>query len=426
MALRRRAERANLILNILDGAFAILAFALLDPGNVIAPFLRKAGASDTLVGLLTSIEPFVRVVVPLLIARRIERLGRKKPTVLLIGVFQRLHAIVVAVMAVFLLPGRRTAFLALYAASLVVYSAANCASGVVWSDFVAKVTPAARRGFLFAWRWNMGIVPIVASSAAIGWLLARLDFPLNYAAILAASGVSFWISFVFVALVRERGGRPAPGGVQDGAGRLGAIAGVLREDPSFARYLVSSSLSALGESMVGAFLVLTAQDRFGVEPERVLAWYMLVQYACFFVGNLVALRLASAKGHRKSLRLRGPLAILACLAALLARDYVQYGLTFAIWGLARSVVSVSEVPIIMEFGGETRRPRYWALWSACFAVATAVGPFAGGVLREYANAEWGFAAAMALSAAGTAVLALTVRDPSARLDGPDPTRRGGP
>lgn len=389
---------------------------------MVAPFLRRTGASDSLIGLLNSISPLATLVVPILVAGRVEAMRRKKPYVLRTGLLMRVHFFAVPVLAVLLLPERRALFLVLYVASMIFSTVAGRANVPAWSDLVAKVTPVDRRGFLFAWRGILGFVPTILAAGAVGWVLRRFEFPYSYALLFLTCGVAFTLSLLFVALIRERAGKVGdiPKSQRD---FLRDLPRVFRRDPDFAWFVVSRGLISLALSTVNIFFVLTAEDRFGVKAELLAAPYMVVSCCGTILGSLVFAKIGDRYGHKLNIVGRMPLFLAACLLALFAQDTFQYGFVFVLMGLFSAAGAVSNQSIILEFGGETERPRYIALWQTVLTPVKVVGPLLGGLLRQHAGIGAGFGVAMGLVVLGTALLAVKVEDPRKRAGGPDSRRR---
>ena len=410
--LRAKAGRRNFLCNLADGALAIFALNLVSHDFVVPAFLRKVGASDALIGVILSAPALLTFMLPVLVAGHVSTLKLKKPFILVVGIFQRMHLFVTAVAALLLLPEHPVAFLATFVATLVVNWAAFATVVPAWADLVAKVTPVDRRGTLFAWRWNLAILPIALFGWVVHRVLRRFEFPGNYAILFAAAGVAMALSWVFVALIRER-----KGAATAGAGRrtfVREVPALLRRDRDFAWFLVSRFASQLAFGMVSAFFVLTAADRFGVAPESVLAHYLMVGYGSTFVGCVILGRLGDRYGHRSNFLLEAPLVVGSCVLALFTGDQVWFAAVFVLSGLARAVMAVSGISMVLEFGTEAERPRYIAVYSAVFMPLLLAGPVAGGLMRDYVGVTESFVAAMALALAGMAILVLRVREPRRR------------
>jgi MFS family permease len=410
--LRGKAERRNFLCNLADGALAIFALNLVSNDFVVPAFLRKVGASDALIGVILSAPPLLTFMLPVLVAGYLSTLRLKKPFVLVGGIFQRMYHLAVALAAVLLLPEHATLFITVFVAALIVNSAAFSIVVPAWADLFAKVTPVGRRGTLIAWRWNLAILPIVLFAGAVDRVLDRLGFPGNYAILFAAAGVAMALSWVFVALIRERKG--AATAVAGRRNSLREVPALLRRDRDFAWFLVSRFASQLAFGMVSAFFVLTAADRFGIAPESVLAHYLMVGYGSTFVGCVVLGRLGDRYGHRSNFLLEAPLVVGACVLALFAGDQVWFAAVFVLSGLARAVMAVSGISMVMEFGTEAERPGYIAVYSAVFMPLLLAGPVAGGLVRDYVGVTESFVAAMALALAGMAIMALRVSEPRRR------------
>ena len=411
--LRRKAGRRNYLCNLADGALALLAFNLISQDFVVPAFLKKAGASDSLIGLILSAPPLLTFMLPVLVAGYLNALKLKKPFILVICIFMRVHYLATVIAALLLLPDHPGAFLVTFTCTLIVHSASFSLIMPAWADLFAKVTPLRQRGTLFARRWSLAILPIILFGWAVHRVLDRYAFPVNYAILFAAAWVILMPSILFVWLIRERKGKTAPAG----AARRSFIRGVpalLRRDRNFTWFLASRLPSQLAFGMVSAFFVLTAAGRFHVAPESVLAQYLVIGYGSTLVGCIVFGRLGDRRGHRSNLLLEVPLVLCACVVALLARDPLEFGIVFVLAGTARGIMAVSGLSVVLEFGGEDERPGYIAVYNTIFMPLFLAGPAAGGFLRDYVGVTKSFFAAMALALVGFAILVFRVKEPRRR------------
>ena len=412
--LRRKVVRWNLFCNTADGAFAVLAFSLAHGTFVVAPFLRAIGASDFIIGLITGLVPLGTFLLPVLATGYIQSLPRKKPLVLKLGIFQRMHFPAVAVMALLMLPAHPIAFLWLFALTSFITNAAGQGGLPAWLDMIAKTTPRDKRGLLFSMRNTLGVLPTFFAAGLIAWVLNNpsLPFPQNYSVIFGAAGLSFIISLLIIIGVRERGGKTKTGR-SNPLQMLRDVPRVLRRDGEFGRYVASVGLNGIAMGMIGAFMALTAEDRFHVSAAEVTGQYLAVTAACSIVGNLVFGRIGDRWGHRFNMVIRGPLFIVGCVIALLAQNPFQFGLAFIPITLSGAVAGISQMTMAMEFSSERNRPRYTAIQSMLSTPLMMLGPLLGGFLRDYTSLSMSFFVAIALTAVST-YLQLTVRDPRQR------------
>lgn len=430
--LRRKVEGWNFFCNTADGALALFGFSIVSADYLLSPFLRRAGASDDVIGLLAAIVTVVTAPIPLVAAQFVRRLRRKKPYVTLLGVFQRLHLLTLAALAIFVLPISPVWFFVAYVASAIVQSAATQAVMPAWTDLVAKVTPYHRRGALWAWRFNIPYVAVVlfgfASKHMLNtpmglWDLGAFNWVWNYSLVFIIAWAAFGLSLLFVALIREHTGPAAPAAAE-GDGPPGLMAALhlvprlLRSDRPFAWFLAAQAVTMVAAGMVGSFLSLTAQDRFGVRPEDVVGAYMSASFITLILGNIVFARLGDRLGHRLNLLISAPAMAAACVWAVLAPDWVSFGAVYVLIGLANSARGISNLLIVMEFAGPNDRTEHMAVHSTISGPMMALGPFVGGLLRVNVGLAPTFLVAACMGLLGAWILLRKAPDPRRRVAPP--------
>lgn len=410
--LQQRAFRWNYFCNLIDGAFAIFAFQLLQP--VLPVFLNRLGLTDTGIGLINALAVIVAVPMPIWGAWLVRHMRRRKPFVVWVGVVQRTHLFLIAAMMLLLLPDHPMAFLAIYVASFLVNQAANQINGPVWTDLVGRVIPADRRGSLFAWRGNIGILPTIFGAGLVGWIIASRPFAENYAILFFLAGICFAISLLFVALIRESVGilddNPAARNVHP----LRDLPRMLRQDHHYRWFLIASAFTTLATGMVTIFFLLTVKNRFGIEPEGKLAMSISVNLIFLFIGNIIFAWIGDRFGHKINLVISIVLTIAACIWALLAPTMNSYVIVFVVIGLAQAASGVSGLPILMEFGGKGNRAKYAAIQNALLTPVALLSPLVGGALRDYAPLPVSFTVAIVFSIIGMLILLTQVPNPRHR------------
>lgn len=397
----------NYAVNLLDGVLFMLGASFISSSTILPLFLSKLTTNPLAFGLLAVIAQAGWPLPQLFTANFMERLARKKPVVVNLGLLSERIPIFVILAAA--LVASRSPALAL-ALLLIGYAWHAFGAGIVavsWQDLIARCFPVDRRGRFFGVTSFLG-----AGSGALGavlssWLLNRYAFPLNFTYVFALAAVALTLSWVFLALTRE----PVQASVVRRRGNLEYLASLpdlLRHDVNFRRFLVTRMILALG-GMGQGFVMVAAVSRWQV-PDSAAGLFTLAFLSGQTAGTLVCGFLADRFGHKLCLSL-GALAGLAGYGlAWLAPDPAWYYAVFALLGLLTGAIWVSGLLIVMEFSGPERRPTYLGIANTGMGLAGVIAPLLGAGL---AKVDYGllFAMSAAVNLVAVALFVAWVREP---------------
>ncbi len=399
----------NFTVNLLDGIFFWLGASFISSTTILPLFLSKLTTNPLPFGILATLAQAGWFLPQLFTANVMERLARKKPVVVNLGLF--LERLPIWVMAL-------TAFVAVHSPAwavallLLSYAWHAIGSGIVaisWQDLIARCFPVDRRGRFMGLTMFMG-----AGAAAIGatfstWLLERFAFPANfqYVFLLAALGIS--ASWVFLALTREPV-QPVSAPRRSTREYLHSLPILMRNDHNFRRFLLARAALALG-GMGGGFITLAAVSRWQV-PDSAAGIYTLSYLVGQTVSNLAFGFLSDRLGHKLCLEL-GALAGAAGFAlAWLAPSASWYYIVFALVGITTGAIIVSGILIVMEFCEPGRRPTYVGIANTAVGVVGAAAPLMGAGLAKI-NYGWLFALSALAHLIAFGAFRLWVKEPRA-------------
>jgi MFS family permease len=239
-------------------------------------------------------------------------------------------------------------------------------------------------------------------------MLKRWAFPRNYAYLYLLAFAIVVISWLGLAANREP---PSP--TVKPRSSLGAylrrLPGVLRRDPNYVRFLISSSVVNLG-AMAGGFFMVYGKENVGGALERV-GVLTAVLVGTQAVANLGWGLLADRRGH-KAVLFSGALGMaLTAAVAWWTDSFAWLVVTFVLYGISFSAHLVSRMTIILEFCEPEDRPTYIGLGSTLLAPSRALGPILGGWLATVVDYRGMFLVALALSLVGGLMMLGWVREP---------------
>lgn len=386
-----RNYRWNFVVNLMDGASFWFGASFISGATILPLFVSKLTTDPLPIGILAVISQAGWLFPQLLTANFVERLPRKKPMVVNVGLFlERMP--VWCLVGTALLAGRwRSQTLILF---FLVYAWYLFGAGIIapaWQDFLARVIPVDRRGRF------LGLTNFIgAGTGALGagfstWLLQTQPFPRNFVFIFLIAALAISMSWVWLALAREPV-HPVAAQRQSMREFIAGLPTLLGRDHNFRRFLVARALMALGGMGLG-FVTVAALQRWHV-PDSTAGLYTLALLAGQTAGNLALGILADRYGHKLSLELGILADLLGFAVAWLAPAPGWYFVAFALFGIGSSVYVGAALLVVMEFGTPERRPTYIGMASTSAGLASAVAPLLGAAV-----AGVGYGPLFALSAA---------------------------
>ena len=397
----------NFAVNLLDGASFWFGTSFVSSSTILPLFVSKLTSNPLPIGLLAVIAQSAWFLPQLFTANAVERLSRKKPVVVNLGLFLERMPIWVMIPAALL--SIRSPLLALIL-FLACYAWHLLGAGVVataWQDMIASCFPVSRRGSFLGLTSFLGTGTGAMGAALSVWLLERFPFPTNFAYDFAIAAVMILMSWVFLSLTREPvrlvSVRP-----QSHRQFFSALPEVLRNDHNFRRFLVARLLMALGGMGVG-FVTVAAVRRWQV-PDSTVGVYTAILLLGQTAGNLAFGFLADRFGHKLCLELGMASGALAFGLAWLAPSPGWYYGVFALLGIASGSILVSGILVVMEFCEPQRRPTYVGIGNTGVGLISMVGPLIGAGLAELGYG-WLFALTAAVNLAAVVAMHWWVREP---------------
>lgn len=397
----------NFTVNVADGALFLFGAAFVASSTILPLFLSKLTTNPLAFGLLAVIAQSGWFLPQLFTANWMERLSRKKPVVVNLGLFtERLPILLLPLIA--LLAARAPVPAA--ALLLIVYAWHSFGAGIVavsWQDLIARCFRVHRRGRYAGTSAFLGAAAGFGGSLLAAWLLKEYAFPLNFALVFAIGAAGINASWVFLALTREPV-RAASAPRRSSAEYLRGLPELLRADKNYLRFLVARMLMALG-GMATGFITVSAVQRFRV-PDSTAGIYTLAMLGGQAAANLLFGFLSDRRGHKICLEIGALASLLAFAMAWLAPHPAFYYAVFALYGITTGSTIISGVMIVMEFSGPERRPTYMGVANTAVGVAAAVAPLIGAGLAV-AGYSLLFATAAAVMLGSLLMFRFAVREP---------------
>ncbi|HLF27536.1 MAG TPA: MFS transporter [Anaerolineae bacterium] len=402
-----RHYRWNFAVNLMDVASFFFGLSFISASTIVPLFISKLSDSPLLIGLAAVIAQSAWFLPQLFTANRVERLARKKPVAVNLGLFLERVPLWVLVGAAVAATHSAPLALVLF---FIAYAWHGLGAGIVataWQDLIARCFPVERRGRFFGLSMFIGTGMGALSAALSTEILAVFPFPTNFVYTFALAAVFISLSWVFLSLARE----PvqlisAPR--QSEREFWAQLPDIPRRDHNFRRFLIARLLLALGGMGTG-FVTVAAVQRWQVADSTV-GVYTAALLLGQTLGNLAFGLLADRLGHKLSLELGAAAACLAFGLAWLAPASEWFFAVFALLGITSGSIVVSGILVVMEFSDPPRRPTYVGMANTGVGLASAAAPLLGAVL---AGVDYGllFASGAIVNLAALGLMRWWVKEP---------------
>ncbi len=398
----------NFLANMADGAFFGMGVGFSSYTTIIPLFVATMTSSATLIGLIPAIHNMGWQLPQLLMAKRIAKMERVKPFVVLATIHERIPILGLGIVGL-LLPvigvkiGLILTFLLLIWQGLGSGITANA-----WQIMISKVIPGNILGTFFGAQ-SAG-ANLLASLAAYlaGLILVGFRPPFDFATCFFITTALYFFSWFFLNATREK-----PSVIKADAilprPLWHDIQMILKTDKSFKNFLISRFFSQFG-LMATAFYSVYAVKVLGMSSVQVGIMTSILMVTQVIANPLLG-RL-SDKWSRKWVLVLGSLSSAAsALLALIIRDTNLFALVFILFGVAATAFWTIGITISLEFGEEIQRPTYVGMANTMISPATILAPLIGGILADSLGYPVTFVTSAVLALVSTVVLAALVRDP---------------
>lgn len=396
--------------------------------TVLPSLVRTLSDSALLVGLVATLATGGWLIPQFFVANLIAGRPRLKSAVLVPAVSGRVLFILLPLALLLFAPRHPGAALAAFFVIHGLFWLLDGICSVSWLDLMSRLlTPTERVRMMSVGMAGSGVLGIgVGIVVTVVLSSPRLAFPANYALLFAFGSVSFVLSAVTFALVREQPmhteQRPLPWGAY-----FRRVFGVIRGDHDLRRVVIAQ-LAFGAWSLALPFYVLFGTDRLGFAPSSI-GVFTSSQVIGGIVGALGMGRLAERRGSRSVMRLWGVFAILTPLAALAfpaiarvvpptALPYL-FAVLFLVAGVQGNANMTGFIAWVLEYAPVSERPMYVGFANAMSGTSL-VMPILGGLLLTAAGYPALFVTAAAVPVAGLLLLGRAVEPRHRRA--PEPPR----
>jgi len=356
----------------------IFASVLSVAGSFNGAFILRAGGSNTLVGLLSSIPALVATFFYIPAARILEKQTRQMPWIVGSLLLSRLGYLIIPLLP-FLVPGHVPE---VTVGILIAMTIPSVVFSTAWNPMLAEIIPARSRATVLAWRSILSSGAIAPLIYLAGRWLDHGTFPANYQWLYVIGFIAGAYSVYLVSRIRmkpavaqgapakEEGNQPAKGHW------LQTLKATMSENRGFTRIVVNTLVFDLGAWMVGPLYIILFVRQLGATD----GWLGLrgsIAYVGVILGYWLWRRIVRRIGEGRSLLIALPVySAYAIMVALVPN------LTFILFAdfLVNAIgpgVDLSHSMMFLEMLPEGKKHSFTAVYSTIMNIGAFICPLIG-------------------------------------------------
>ena len=344
-------------------------------------FAVRLGASNELIGLLSSAPPLVVALLTMPMGELVERSTRRVRMVALSVLAHRTGFLLVALLPFVFAVGRAEAFVGV----LVLMTVPAALVGIAFNSTFADVVPESRRAAVISVRSIIASAIVMALTPLVGRWLDLVSFPANYQVVYL---VGFLTSLFAVRALGQieapaRASRlAASSGEKRWPLRVGAAKRLFAENVPFARITLDTLVHGCGAWLVSPLYIIYYVRVLGASDQWIgalTAVGSLTAMAGYYVWHRIIVRWGEDLPLRLTILLTGLFPVAVGLSGSLGAILVFAGVN----GLVQPGLAVSHFNTLLRTCPEGRRPTYLAIFTTIMNVGAFVFPMVGVTLAGW-------------------------------------------
>ena len=349
--------------------------------SYISVYAIRLGASERLLGLLTSVPSLLMVLLRIPAARLTERTADRKSLIVRSLLVRRLGYLVICVLPwLALLPGVREIPPATLLAGVVILMALPMVlSAAGWDSFFADIVPPRRRSRVVSMRSTMTSLISLAMVPLMGSFLEWVPFPYNYQVIYLLAFIGAVVSLWHVHAIKAR--PAAEVARRRPALNLTEARRILRDSPEFAALVLGTFVYQLAISIVSPLFSIYFVEHLGAS-ESWIGWRLTLASLMSILAYRIWPTQIEKRGDVKMLIRASPMMALFPLLTGLTRSLTPNLFIVLLPRLFGSCVMLARYSILLRVTPPDRRPTYIAIYAILANVAAFVAPLVGVALVD--------------------------------------------
>jgi len=399
--------KRNFFANLMDAGFWFLGDSFVAAYTILPVFISTLTDSPILIGLIPALEGAGWFLPQLFLARHLEGKDRRLPVVLKLGIFDRLPYLFLAFGTFFILRFDPKVAVVIF---LFFYAIKVFSSGLValpWQELIATVIPVSHRGRYWGSALIFGKLLGMFGALAAGLMLAKIEYPHNYAYMFSIGFVCTAVSYFFLSLnVEPQIKREPP---LDDNNLWMRIRVILRSDRNFSSFLINRGFVFLSFMGLG-FITVYGIQKFNL-PISYSAIFTAVMLISEILGYAVWGTIGDKNGYKGVIEFCNIFLIVGLFALLFVNSVWGLLIVFAIISFAHSGEFIADQNIAMEFGKESERPTYIGMSKTLTGPFLLMAPIIGGGIVKLWGYQSMFFTAMVFSLIAFVIIKFFVDEP---------------
>lgn len=392
-------QERNMALLYLD---IVAASVLSAAANFNSAFALRLGASNALIGLMTSLPALITMLGMIPASAIVERQARRWPAMLRsLGITRILFFPIVLIPLLVPKQYQAVALVGLLTfrfLTVLVFSAG-------FDSVLADIVPPRLRAQVFSWRNILSTAAMILSLLLIRPWLAWAPFPLNYQVVYLVGGIAGLVSMWFLMRVEVPESRPRVVGEKKGKLSLGIIKQAASEHPQYVRFLINTLVGNAGAYLASPLYMIYYVRSLSASDGWIASLSLIANIAAM-MGYIVGRRLLPRFGESLILRVTWP--VTGLLPVLIGiSGSLNLVLVVVFWySVVTPALNLSHYNTLLEVCPQERRPTYISVYSALNNVLAFVLPMAGVALVGIIGASWALILSGAMWIAGGMLFSL--------------------
>ncbi len=328
--------------------------------NFNSAFALRLGASNALIGLMTSLPALITMLGMIPASAIVERQQKRWPMMLRsLEITRLLWFPLVLIPWVVPQPYQAPAFVALLTfrfLPILVFSAG-------FDSALADMVPPRLRAQVFSWRNIIATAAVIVSLALVRPWLELAVFPLNYQVVYLIGGIAGMVSQVFLRRIQVPDSLPRVPAERRRGMSLRAMRDAVAGNRQYVRFLTNSLVANSGAYLASPLYILYYVRTLNASDGWIASATLAANIAAM-VGYVVWRRFLPRLGESKTLRGTFPLTGLYPLLIALSGSLNGVILVILWYGVISPGLNLSHYNTLLEVCPQARRPTYISVYSS--------------------------------------------------------------